>query len=62
MKLSEYAIHSSSGWAAPLEETELASKYKQHQGNPQHFPTEKGPACPFLPYLPQHTETRQHLV
>jgi hypothetical protein len=25
-------------WAIPFVETELTSEYKQHQGNPQHFP------------------------
>jgi hypothetical protein len=27
-----------SSGATPLEEAELTSKYKQHLGNPQHFP------------------------
>ena len=27
------------GGAAPLQEAELASKYKQHQGNPQQVPS-----------------------
>ena len=36
MKSSEYLVHSLSK-AAPLREAELASKYKQHHGNPQHF-------------------------
>lgn len=34
MKSPEYMIHSSSK-ATPLEKVELASKYKQHQGNTQ---------------------------
>lgn len=37
MKSPEYVIHSLSQ-AAPLGEAELASKYKQHQGNPQEYP------------------------
>jgi hypothetical protein len=36
MKSPEYAIDCSSG-AAPLEEAELKSEYKQHQSSP-HFP------------------------
>jgi hypothetical protein len=35
MKSPEYLTHSSSGQPAPLEEAELTSEYKQHQGNPQ---------------------------
>lgn len=36
IKSAEYRIHPSQ--AAPLGDAELASKYNQHQGNPQHFP------------------------
>jgi len=39
MKSPEYMIHSSLVGAAPLEEAELTSKYRQHQGNPQHYPS-----------------------
>ena len=42
-KSPEYMVHASSG-AAPLEEAELTSKYKQRQCNPQHS------VAPTMPY------------
>jgi hypothetical protein len=36
MKPPEYVIHSSLGQPL-LEKAEIASKYKEPQGNPQHF-------------------------